>query len=64
MDTSMESERVVIAAFTEADLRRLHALLVCYESPFRTSGEVVERSRDEREHALLRRRIAALMAAE
>jgi len=37
---------VVIAAFPAADLRRLHTLLCCYESPFATPSEGAERVED------------------
>lgn len=36
-------ETVIVAAFRRADLVRLHALLVCYESPFQTTGEAFGR---------------------
>ena len=58
---SLEPERIIIAAFTEADLRRLHALLVCYDSPFQTSAECDERERDRDSHEQLRRHVARLL---
>lgn len=57
----VETERMVIAAFTEADLHRLHALLLCYESPFQTAAELCARRADERAHEALRRQIARLL---
>jgi hypothetical protein len=52
---------VIVAALSRADWLRLHALLCCFESPFRTSGEAAERLVDERAHERLRRMIALLV---
>lgn len=61
MVPSCEEELVIVAAFRRDDLVRLHTLLVCYESSFRTSGEAALRVVDERAHEELRRYIASLL---
>jgi hypothetical protein len=54
-------EEVVVVAFRRTDLMRLHTLLACYESPFRTEGEAAERAGDTRAHDTLRRYLAELL---
>lgn len=49
--------KVVIAEFRERDLRRLHVLLMCYESPYTLPNEEAQRAIDEQEHERLRREI-------
>ena len=56
-------EIVVVAAFRRADLVRLHALLLMYDSPFTTTGEDAVRREDEREHRALWREIERLLAS-
>lgn len=55
---------VVIAAFRVADLRRLHSLLVCYESPLVTPGEASARRCDLRDAERLRRYVCWLLDGE
>lgn len=52
---------VVVAAFRADDLRRLHTLLVCYESPFVTEAEALERRADVLDAERLRRYVRALL---
>lgn len=62
MVPSCEEGVVIVAAFRREDVVRLHSLLVCYASPFRTSGEAEARFADERSHEELRRYVALLLA--
>lgn len=52
---------IVVAAFRAADLRRLHSLLCCYESPFVTEAEAAERAADVEEVERLRRYVRGLL---
>jgi len=52
---------VVVAALRVGDLRRLHSLLCCYESPFVTEGEVLERRADVRDVERLRGYVRSLI---
>lgn len=56
-----QEDVVIVAALSRADWCRLHSLLCCFESPFRTPGEGVLRLLDEGEHERLRREIALLL---
>jgi hypothetical protein len=58
---SVVDDVVIVASLSRADWCRLHALLCCFESPFRTDGELEERLLDEAAHARLRREIALLL---
>jgi hypothetical protein len=57
-----DEEVIIVAAFRRADLVRLHTLLMCYESPFRTTGEAVDREADAETHEELRRYVERLLA--
>lgn len=61
MVPEFEDALVIVAAFQRDDLVRLHTLLACYASPFRTEREVAERAADEQAHEALRRYIADLL---
>lgn len=61
MVPSCEEEVIIVAAFRREDLVRLHTLLMCYESPFRTTGEAADREVDTDTHAELRRYIEQLL---
>ncbi len=52
---------VIVAVFQREDLVRLHTLLACYASPFRTKQEAAERAADEQAHDTLRRYVADLL---
>jgi hypothetical protein len=52
---------IIIAAFRREDLVRLHTLLVCYESPFRTSDEALLFADDTAAHDRLRAHVADLL---
>jgi hypothetical protein len=52
---------VVVAAFRAGDLRRLHSLLCCYESPFVTDAEAAERRADVADAERLRRYVRSLL---
>lgn len=57
----VDEDVLVVAVFRREDLLRLHALLVCFDSPYRTDAEAEERLRDEASHALLRRYVTSLL---
>jgi len=61
MVPSCEEEVVIVAAFRRGDLVRLHTLLACYTSSFRTAQEAAERYADEQAHDALRRYVADLL---
>ena len=54
---------LVIAAFRAGDLRRLHTLLCCYESPFGTDAEAEERRADLGDAERLRCYVRSLRTA-
>ena len=56
------NEVIVIAAFRQADLERLHTMLVVYESPFNQPGEDDLRREDEWIARELREKIGRLLA--
>jgi hypothetical protein len=58
-----EQEVVIVAAFRRRDLVRLHALLACYESPFRTTDELFAWEQDLAVHEALRRYLRVLLDA-
>ena len=55
------AEEIVITAFRAPDLRRLHVLLACYESPYSLPSEWRQRLADEAAHERLRRDIAFVL---
>ena len=55
-------EVIVIAAFHDADVVRLHALLVAYESPIATPDQERLRCEDVRAHRELCDQIGRLLA--
>lgn len=61
MVPSLEEDIIIIAGFRRADLVRLHTLLACYESPFRTADELVVFEDDDAAHERLRVYLAALL---
>lgn len=61
MEPAPAPETIIVAAFRREDLVRLHTLLACYESPFRSSTEGAARVADERSHHALRQYLAALL---
>jgi len=56
-------DTMIVAAFRYADLARLHALLLPYESPFTTAGEEHLRREDEAAHRTLREEIGRLLSS-
>lgn len=57
-----KEEVIIVAAFRREDLVRLHTLLMCYESPFRATGEATDREADTDTHEELRRYVEQLLA--
>ena len=61
MVPNLEEDVIIIAAFRRDDLVRLHTLLACYESPFRTTGELLAWEEDLDTHDRLCRQVHTLL---
>jgi hypothetical protein len=62
MPDDLVPEQIIIGALTTKQWHMLHCLLMCYESPYTTSGEKPAREQDEQEHRQLEKTVERILA--